>query len=270
MFALEGDVATLPALTHLRFGTPRNWVYKDASGNMTCTSAYFGADPNPGVFKQCQTTALSEATRNVKIMPIGDSITGFYRDYLWNSIQTAGYRSVDFVGNSPYTYYTRTDPDADYNGYGGYGARYLLKPAGTGTATPSYFGDERDLPIWLEGQAPDIVLLHLGTNDFINSGEVLAGISKILAGTRQRNPAVKFFVAQIIPAVGNRAWDDELNTAIARWAPSVSTAASPVVVVDQYTGFDATTMTTDGTHPNAIGGRLMGDRWFNAIRAHLR
>jgi lysophospholipase L1-like esterase len=270
-FSQEGDRTTVPVLSHLRFGTPRAWVYKDATGDMTCSAEFFGADPNPGVSKQCQTTAVWAASIDVKLMPIGDSITGFYRNVLWSKIRAAGFESVDFVGSSPYKYHQRTDPDNDHNGYGGYAARNLLKPAGAGVpSAPYYLGDARDLPVWMEGHAPDLVLLHLGTNDYINVNEVLVSFTKILGATRQRNKAVKFFVAQIIPAVGRQAWNVELNAAIASWAAASTTTASPVVVVDQYTGFDAATMTTDGTHPNEVGAQQMANRWLAAIRPYLR
>ena len=42
---------------------------------------------------------------------------------------------------------------------------------------------------------------------------------------------------------------------------------SPVVLVDQYSGFDPSTMTYDGTHPNAIGDSQ--DRWFEKLAPML-
>jgi lysophospholipase L1-like esterase len=40
---------------------------------------------------------------------------------------------------------------------------------------------------------------------------------------------------------------------------------SPIVLVDQYTGFDPATMTYDGTHPNAAGDSHMADRWLEKL-----
>ena len=40
---------------------------------------------------------------------------------------------------------------------------------------------------------------------------------------------------------------------------------SPLTLVDQYSGFDPSTMTYDGTHPNAVGDARMADRWFEKL-----
>jgi hypothetical protein len=46
-----------------------------------------------------------------------------------------------------------------------------------------------------------------------------------------------------------------LNQAIDSWAPTKSTPASPVTVVDCYTGFSAGTDTRDGVHFSASGDK---------------
>jgi lysophospholipase L1-like esterase len=54
------------------------------------------------------------------------------------------------------------------------------------------------------------------------------------------------------------------------WAAGLTTAQSPIVVVDQWTGFDAVADTGDGVHPNDAGFRKMADRWYPAARANAR
>ena len=44
-----------------------------------------------------------------------------------------------------------------------------------------------------------------------------------------------------------------------------NTVESPITLVDQYTGFDAATMTFDGTHPNSIGDSQMAERWIEKL-----
>jgi lysophospholipase L1-like esterase len=56
-----------------------------------------------------------------------------------------------------------------------------------------------------------------------------------------------------------------LNAAIDAWAPSKSTPASPIIVVDQYTGFNADTHTRDGVHPNDAGSQNMANQWAAAL-----
>jgi lysophospholipase L1-like esterase len=46
-----------------------------------------------------------------------------------------------------------------------------------------------------------------------------------------------------------------LNEAIAAWAPTKSTATSPITVVDCYTGFSASSDTRDGVHFSASGDK---------------
>jgi lysophospholipase L1-like esterase len=193
---------------------------------------------------------------------------------LWNAIYAAGFSAVDFVGNRPYNFNDAFD--LDNNGYGGYIVRDVLNPVGTGTKWTSsgnlYNGDAGDLVDWMTGQKPDIALIHMGTNDG-SSGDVagvLNAYTAIVTAVRARNPNVRIFVAQIIPASGNPSWSSTLNASIPSWASANTTTASPITVVDQWTGFDASTMTVDGTHPNATGQAHMATAWMSAISGYLR
>jgi lysophospholipase L1-like esterase len=198
----------------------------------------------------------------VRIMPLGDSITagpGCWRALLWNRLQTSGYANIDFVGgvfdsggcNYGFTY------DGDHEGHGGFSA--------TGIA------DQNQLPPWLNAARPDIVVMHLGTNDmwggFIPTSTKLAAFTKLVGQMRANNPNMKIVVAQIIPmnpsGCPTCAPDVvALNNAIPGWAAGLTTAQSPIVVVDQWTGFSTATDTTDGVHPNDAGFRKMADRWY--------
>jgi lysophospholipase L1-like esterase len=211
--------------------------------------------------------ALS-ATAPVRIMPLGDSITagpGCWRAMLWHQLQTAGYTNIDFVGgvsdgggcNPGYSY------DWDHEGHGGYAA--------TGIA------DNNQLPPWLDAAKPDIVLVHLGTNDmwghYISTQTKLAAFTKLVGQMRTNNPRIKIIVAQIIPmsaAACSTCPADvaEFDNAIPAWAAGLTTAQSPIVVVDQWTGFDAVADTVDGVHPNNGGFQKMANRWYPAL-AHV-
>jgi lysophospholipase L1-like esterase len=199
----------------------------------------------------------------VRIMPLGDSITGSpgcWRALLWNRLQSAGYTGVDFVGtlgpqgcSVPY--------DGDNEGHGG--------------ALVTNVADQNQLPGWLSATDPDIVLMHFGTNDVWNNrspATILAAYGKLVDQMRANNPDMKALVAKIIPMnPGNCAECGRrvvaLNDAIPAWAASKSTAQSPVVVVDQWTGFSTGADTYDGVHPNAAGDQKMADRWFQALTA---
>ncbi len=117
---------------------------------------------------------------------------------------------------------------------------------------------------------PDVVLLHLGTNDIFqgqSNSSTVAEIGEVIDELRVANPDVTVLLAQIIPVswVGGDRMVAGLNRRLELFAAGASTASSPVVLVDQYTGFNAWWMTIDGVHPNEIGEQLMADRWYDAM-----
>jgi lysophospholipase L1-like esterase len=205
------------------------------------------------------------AATPVRIMPLGDSITGSpgcWRSLLWNQLQNAGYTDIDFVGTLNAQSCALTH-DADNEGHGGFQA----------TAT----ADQNLLPGWLAATRPDIVVMHFGTNDVWSSiapDTILAAYTKLVGQMRASNPAMKVLVAQLIPINPSScaecaARTVAFNQRIPDWAHGITTAQSPVSVVDQWTGFDTATDTYDGVHPNASGDAKMAARWYPALSALL-
>lgn len=205
----------------------------------------------------------------VQVMALGDSITegrgghDSYRRSLWKNIENGGY-SVDFVGNKSGVRPTSGEPtaydwDLDYAAESGRRADEI-----------------RDrLPGWLDASpVPDVVLIHLGTNDLRenqSAASTASEIGQIIDVLRGRNSNVKVIVAKIAyaPAFFTNAQVDNLNDAIAAMAADRDTAGSPVVVVDQNTGFDAATDTFDGLHPTAAAENIQADRWFAKLKDWL-
>ncbi|MEU9832318.1 cellulose binding domain-containing protein [Streptosporangium sp. NPDC048047] len=200
-----------------------------------------------------------------RIMPLGDSITGSpgcWRALLWNRLQSSGYTDIDFVGTLP-PQGCSVAHDGDNEGHGGYLATNIA--------------NQNLLPGWLEATRPDVVMMHLGTNDVWSSiapATILDAFTKLVGQMRTSNPDMRILVAKIIPMnpstcaeCGQRAVN--FNNAIPAWAAATSTARSPIVVVDQWTGFDTATDTYDGVHPNATGDRKMSDRWYPALTGLL-
>jgi lysophospholipase L1-like esterase len=214
----------------------------------------------------------------LRVMLLGDSITAAWapRRALWELIRDAGFRDVDFVGKLKEG---NRSFDGDHNGYGWYVVRDVLKPAGTAPKSGAFFGDARDLAMWFDGLRFDVVLMHFGTNDLSNDAppdEILRAYDAILEALRQRNPRVTLLVAQVIPLAPRggcghcAAAVARLNAAIPGWAASRSRTASPVVVVDQFSGFDARRDSGDGIHPNDAGGARIAARWFGALQPILQ
>ncbi|WP_431935469.1 cellulose binding domain-containing protein [Micromonospora sp. RP3T] len=206
---------------------------------------------------------LSSSAAAIRVMPLGDSITagpGCWRALLWNQLRTAGYSNIDFVGSTSdggscdygFSY------DADHEGHGGFSA--------VGIA------DNNQLPPWLNAARPDVVVMHLGTNDLWGGWQsmdtILAAFTKLVGQMRANNPSMRIVVSQIIPHHGCDTCPADtvtLNNRIPGWAAGLTTAQSPIVVVDQWTGFDAATDTGDGVHPNDSGFRKMADRFHPAL-----
>lgn len=208
--------------------------------------------------------ALS-ATAPVKIMPLGDSITGSpgcWRALLWNRLQNSGYTNIDFVGTLP-PQGCSVPYDGDNEGHGGILATNMA--------------NQNQLPPWLSATRPDIVMMHLGTNDVwsnIAPATILTAFSTLVDQMRASNPNMKILVAQILPMnpsncaeCGQRVV--AFNNAIPAWAAGKSTAASPIAVVDQWTGFSDATDTGDGVHPNDAGNQKISDRWYPALTRFL-
>jgi lysophospholipase L1-like esterase len=204
-------------------------------------------------------------TAPVRIMPLGDSITGSpgcWRALLWNMLQNAGDTDIDFVGTLP-PQGCGVPYDGDNEGHGGILATGIVS--------------QNLLPGWLAATKPDIVLMHLGTNDVwssLSTATILGAYTTMVGQMRASNPAMRIVVAQIIPMNPDGCTTCaqgvvNLDAAIPGWTASLSTAQSPISVVDQWTGFNDATDTGDGVHPNDSGIQKMANRWFPAVSALL-
>jgi lysophospholipase L1-like esterase len=205
------------------------------------------------------------AEEPLRVMPLGDSITegangdATYRYFLWHDLLNAGY-AVDFVGSMHGVKGRRAQPlypdfDQDHEGHSGWTSKKIGNYA-------NLFAQQAD---------PDVVLLHAGTNDLLRGvapSRVKRNLQRIVEQLRLANPVVVVYVAQIIPIRGLEAQVNELNGAIAALATEMNTAASPVIAVDQNTGFNVNAdLKADGIHPTESGFVKMAQRWFAAIDA---
>jgi acyl-CoA thioesterase I len=197
----------------------------------------------------------------VKIMPLGDSITESntgqfsYRYYLWHLLLAKGYR-IDFVGsrygvgNGPPA---NPDFDMDHEGHAGWKADEILA----------------QIQVWAMEASPDIVLLHIGHNDLCRGQSVTSTVSDIggiIDVLRTVNPHVRVLLAQVIASASTcHTGIPALNASLPALVADKDRPESPLTLVDQYSGFDPSTMTYDGTHPNAVGDARMADRWFEKL-----
>lgn len=220
---------------------------------------------------------VASAMSQQRILPLGDSITesiaGYagYRYYLWKELDAGGY-CADFVGirngvagGLP----LHADYDQQHDGFSGVSA---VGVALLGRVVPS------TLP------ATDIALIHLGTNDILlpllagqtpNLDNAFTAMAAIVRMLRARNPAVKIAIAQVMPIdpaapVARTAylWVPVWNQRYLPLLLAMSTPASPIVLVDQNSGFQPRRHLRDSVHPNDAGERLLAQNWINALVQH--
>lgn len=197
-------------------------------------------------------------------MPLGDSITqadrnhNSYRRPLWFKLREAGY-STNFVGSTKSHYLgnaPQTDFDQDHDGHWGWRVDEVLN----------------QIDNWMSNAKPDIVLIHLGTNDILGGesfDSTIDELRQLIQKIRQHNPQVKILLAQLIPAENAENLTQQFNQRVLELARSLNTRNSPVIAVDQFKGFDPRQDTYDGLHPNESGEQKMATRWFDALRKVL-
>lgn len=201
------------------------------------------------------TAHAAAAAHAWRIMPVGDSITeggatfSNYRPILAEKLRAAGI-AFAFVG-------TRGTAELRHEGYGGKNVEFLA------TTVPAHFA----------AHPADIVLLHAGHNHFVEEQPIpgmLTATERLIASFRTTNPKVIILLAQVIPAgkLPKYSYLPELNTALAHLAAKLHTAAQPVIIVDQATGFNWRTDTiADLVHPNPTGAAKMAARWFETLQS---
>lgn len=225
--------------------------------------------------------------KTVNILCLGNSITNgtdkynSYRRHLWQLLH-AGKYNVDMIGSWSKHHMggdvPNPDFDMDHEGHSGWTLQHMFNPPDWDTARGS-------INKWLQVYRPDIVLLELGTNDVFQCRvvpDMLSDLKRLTELLQSKNPSVKIFIAQI-PPLGAQ-WADKklcgkpssyaediaaLNKAIAGFVQQHTTAASPVILVDQFTGVNTATDMYDDIHPNSKGEKAMAERWFRAIRPYL-
>lgn len=222
----------------------------------------------------CTLLNLGAAT---KIICVGDSITsaqtGYdsYRYYLWNKLKDGGYAgSIDFVGPNVGP---RNKQSGRYDGTYKHNTGWDQHHSGQwGKRVDEVNSNYQN---WVGKFNADIVLIHLGTNDIFKQSEsaqkTASQLGTLIDKCRNTNPKVKILLCKIIPATRYSSKIIALNEEIPGLAASKSTANSPVIVVDQWTGYSARddNISGDGIHPNAKGEQKMATRYYEKLKSLL-
>ena len=204
----------------------------------------------------CFSSPVSAAT---KIMPLGDSITdgvgypngGGYRVRLWDLLLSDRI-DADFVGSAS----NGPTPLVDRNHEGHSGWRI----------------DQLDSNIvnWLNNTQPQVVLLHIGTNDIGQNFDVPnapARLSALIDKITATAPNAFVVVAKIIPTTNaaNNVKFTTFNNAIPGIVSSKVAAGKKVSMVDMNSVVLLSDL-NDGLHPNVVGYGKMADVWHTEVK----
>jgi len=204
----------------------------------------------------------------IKIMPLGDSITyenhfsdlsnprpagvrSAYRNYLWYKLRDINY-SANFVGSQVAG--QDIEPSFDPNNEG--------HPSWTSyEIADKVYG-------WVREFKPDIILLHIGSNDWDDS---VSGVDSILArinrASKDENRHIKTIVALILDRAHHEEWIVKFNNNLRSLVKKYQNNGQDVELVNMYSGakINYREDMSDNTHPNDVGYEKMANVWFSAI-----
>ena len=240
----------------------------------------FSVPPNGQLQAPAAGVLFNDTHRPVKIMPLGDSITrgthstlgaipGGYRKNL-AALLSSSALSFDFVGGRSDNPSPGLDPD--HQGNDGFRTDQVISNLPT---TLSY--------------APDIVLLHLGTNDILQNVAVSTAAANLSTLVDQLTPASAtnrtLYLATLIPIAEATATRTaaQLNAAVNSYNLSIrsivqqyATQGRRVRLVEMNNSMILSTgipsqdffQAGDGIHPAASGYDQMGEIWCNALKGN--
>lgn len=240
-------------------------------------------------------TTTAALARTIHILPIGDSITQggktdreeyTYRWPLFCMLTDAGV-GFGFVGSLTQGLQPGAKWPAEYKGkpfdphheghYGWKTAKVWEK-----------------LPEWSQkwSAAPDIVLIHLGTNDQGKvptkenpwtaeqeqqeqeriQKQIVEPLESVIAFLREKNPNVAVLVGHLNFNDGSAL---KIRPLVEAMAKRLNSEQSPVITVHHYQGWKenpavADSDTFDWAHPNPSGQQKMAQKWFEAMQPVLQ
>ena len=292
--AVTIDVATL---SH-PFGTGYRWVQvTNLDGiplqKLTVESSVFGENAQFDDITIQLAPTNSIPPRNflrdkLTIMPLGDSITwglgapGGYRTKLYQNLKRAGYQFA-FIGSDTSNPGPTPFDQQSHQGHPGYtinedSANFDANVPPWPTVAAQ--NDWNNGGYWITrlNRPPDIILIHLGTNDIGrgqdgNGAAAAANMDALLTHLYALAPNAQVILATIIPINNGlnsnvHAFNNQLPAIVANHAAT----GQRITLVDQYANFVDDTgaikpyLLPDRVHPSQAGYNLMADTWFHAIR----
>lgn len=267
--SLVYEVLSLPTKGTLSTDAAGNYSYTPRSDVRGMDKFTFRARDSTGRESNIATvTFLIDGA--VRIMPLGDSITlGTYTSTTPNIGESIGYRrklyrdladlggtrfGINFIGSLSHGL-SANPPigDPEHEGHGGASSNDI---AG-------------QISNWLANNSPDIILLHIGTNNFTTDPSGVTAILDQISAWESANYPVWVYIAKIIQtATGDldvTTFNNNVETAIA------SRGNSRITMVNQQTGagliYNVGADMADNLHPNQSGYDKMADKWRTDLLA---
>jgi len=206
-----------------------------------------------------------------KILPFGDSITrgvkssddAGYRSQLFKLV-VAAKQGVTFTGsltNGPTQVSGQPFPRM-HEGHPG----WTIDP-GYNPISSSYGGISSLVPSPALDGHPNIILLHIGTNDVgaRDTAGMATRLEALLDKIAQNAPDALIVLAQITPGSTPNAARDAYNAKIPGIVLSHAAKGQHIIGVDM-SKLPLTDLSSDGTHPNDKGYAYMAGTWYAAIK----
>ncbi len=259
------DTNTFP--TTLMYGNCIRWNNGIASNGVITISANTDnrtyRSPLNGIELMLNTNPPPSQTRQIRIEPLGDSIT-------W------GYPTADTVGGYRLTLYqmlTHANIAMDFVGTQVSTAPGLLYPNHEGHSGDRI--DQVDDPNFLTRvntvASPDIILLLIGTNDMgqnYDPTNAIVRLDAMISHITTDRPNAKVIVANLLARSAGSA-NTMIDTLFNPFIPGIvakhQTNGEPVYFWDLHS--QLTVDDTDGLHPTTNGYPKIGKQWFDALNA---
>ena len=213
----------------------------------------------PAKNRASRSPAAADPPRTVRVMPLGDSITagvtvkGGYRTDLWQLMSTV-WPKVDFVGSMSAG--PKELPERSHEGHPGWEIAQV----------------DRHVDAWMTAYRPDVVLLHIGTNDVLRGDDLSHApyrLGALLDHLGRAAPQAQVYVATIIP-LGRPALDARVrqyDDAVSDVVGMKAAQGARVHLVPMYSALSRKDLSADGIHPTSGGYSKMAARWFAALRS---
>lgn len=200
--------------------------------------------------------------RNIRLTPTQKC----WRANLQTKLRADGVTNFDFVGTKKSSC-GGANIDQDHEGHPG--------------SQATDYAAKGNLTVWLnQVDTPDVILMLLGTNDVLLGkkpvGDILKAYDVLIQQMREKNPKIRVLFSNLLPLdparwpVSGAEGIKQLNNAIKQYVPSKNTRDSPVVFVDNFTGFNAVSDTADGEHPNESGNEKMATQFFGPTKDAIK